>query len=96
MEHYVDHQQRNGTLTFSEFLAMHYWGNDINDADDEKDKQLPFKNIDHHISHLVFIPNRVYTSNVYVVPPTTHITINYTDTLRHNPHLGALFRPPIA
>jgi hypothetical protein len=22
---------------------MHYWGHDINDNDDEKDKQLPFK-----------------------------------------------------
>ncbi len=96
VEHYMEHQDRNAGISFTDFLAMHYWGNDMNDNDEERDKQLPFKNVDHHVSHFVFIPNRIYTSNVRVVHTNSDIVINYTDTLRHNPHLGALFRPPIA
>lgn len=98
VEHYVEHQQRNSNLTFSDFLAMHYLDNDINDNDEERDRQLPFKNIDHHVSHFVFIPNqnRNHTPNVNIVPEDSRTKIISANNLRHNPHLGALFRPPIA
>ena len=96
IEHYVEHQDRNADISFADFLTMHYWGKDINDTDDERDRQLPFKNIDHHVSHFVFIPNRMYTSNVRIVPAASHILINYKNNLRHNPHLGSLLRPLIA
>ena len=96
IEHYVEHQDQNSNLAFTDYLAMHYWGKDINDKDDARDKELPFKNIDHHASYFVFIPNRIYTSNLCIIPEASQIVINYSNTLRHSPHLGALLRPPIA
>lgn len=41
--HYFEHSHLDSGITFFQFLSMHYWGHDINDHDDEKDKQLPFK-----------------------------------------------------
>ncbi len=43
--HYAEHQEQNSKITLLEFLSMHYWGADIKDNDDKKDKQLPFKSL---------------------------------------------------
>ncbi|UUC44056.1 hypothetical protein [Flavobacterium cerinum] len=95
-QHFEEHQAHNGSLGFVDFLAMHYWGDDINDSDDDRDMQLPFKKVDHHVPNLVFIPNRItYTSSVCIVPDTSRLKITYNNELHSNPHLGALFRPPI-
>ncbi len=96
-QHFEEHQNDNGNLGFVDFLAMHYWGDDINDSDDDRDMQLPFKKVDHHVPHLVFIPNRItYTTTINRIPDTSRLKITYNNHLYPNPHLGALFRPPIA
>lgn len=95
-QHFEEHQSHNGNLDFIDFLAMHYWGDDINDSDDDRDMQLPFKKIDHHVPNLVFIPNRItHIQTVRIVPDTSVLKTNYNNDLHPNPHLGALFRPPI-
>ncbi|THF53332.1 hypothetical protein E6C50_03780 [Flavobacterium supellecticarium] len=95
-QHFEEHQNDNGNLGFVDFLAMHYWGDDINDSDDDRDMQLPFKKVDHHVPHLVFIPNRItYTTTINRIPDTSRLKITYNNHLHPNPHLGALFRPPI-
>ncbi len=43
--HFIEHSKKDHSITLTDFLRMHYTGKDINDNDDEKDKQLPFKNI---------------------------------------------------
>lgn len=96
VQHYLEHQQKNSCLEFGDFLAMHYWGEDIDDKDDERDMQLPFKKLDHNdVTHFVYIPNRIYTSTIRNIPVTTQQENNFEVTLHSNPHLGALFRPPI-
>ena len=54
--HYLDHQQRDTDIGLFQFLSMHYWGKDINDNDDQQDRQLPFKSIDHGFIQSVFYP----------------------------------------
>ncbi len=46
IDHYIEHRERNQQVTFLDFMAMHYWGEDINDSDNDRDKQLPFKSVD--------------------------------------------------
>ncbi len=41
--HFVDHWERDHKVGLVDFLDMHYFGHDINDHDDKKDKELPFK-----------------------------------------------------
>ncbi|WP_431241875.1 hypothetical protein ACQ9BO_18145 [Flavobacterium sp. P21] len=98
VQHYMEHQERaNGRgLAFADFIAMHYLGQDINDNDDERDMRLPFKKVDPHSQHIVFIPNRVYTSTLHIIPLDSHFVNNYKANFHTNPYLGSLFRPPIA
>lgn len=92
----MEHQEKNSSLEFGDFLAMHYWDEDMDDKDDDRDMQLPYKKLDHNdVTHFVFIPNRIYTSTIRNTPVTTRQQSNFETTLHNNPHLGALFRPPI-
>ncbi len=43
IEHYFDHQEENKDLTLFQFLNMHYKNPHPKDANDAKDKRLPFK-----------------------------------------------------
>ena len=42
-EHFNEHQSQNTSLTFLDFLSMHYSQEDDHDGDKEKDNKLPFK-----------------------------------------------------
>ena len=46
IEHYVEHTNNDKNLTLWGFLCMHYSGDNIKDADYDKDMQLPFKTLD--------------------------------------------------
>jgi len=93
-KHFAEHQQRDSRVGFVDFLSMHYWGKDINDNDDERDMQLPFKKIDAHPSQVCFIPDiRVFIEKVF----TQSIALSYP-VYKHVYHsslaLSSPFRPP--
>jgi hypothetical protein len=46
VEHYVEHTSKDKNLSLWAFLCMHYSGENIKDADYEKDMKLPFKTLD--------------------------------------------------
>jgi hypothetical protein len=96
IRHFTEHKALNHEISFMDFLSMHYWGEDLNDDDDEKDMQLPFKKFE--IQHTSFL----------FVPFTTSFTFKNTDwpikadygpdkpQVHYNAALGSLFRPPRA
>ena len=44
IKHYIDHHEENTSLSFIDFLKMHYTDKeDPNDNDDKEDNELPFK-----------------------------------------------------
>lgn len=45
LQHYQVHQELNPSMRMIDFLAMHYWGKDIDDQDEEQDQKLPFKTL---------------------------------------------------
>jgi hypothetical protein len=94
--HYHAHQQANPSLSFLNFLAMHYGGDDGNPNDNNEDSKLPFKNP--HALNVAFsaLPAPVNSGPTAVSAiPCTRIFIyeaGYIPTV----HLDALLRPPIA
>jgi len=95
-EHYSEHQQRNANVSFTDFLSMHYFGQDLDDNDDNRDMQLPFKKLDIHPVHHHFTPP---ITGVKLKSAVFRIALNYPGYLPSytlNPLLSAPFRPPRA
>jgi hypothetical protein len=94
VRHYTEHKALNPAIGVMDFLSMHYWGQDIDDNDDEKDMQLPFKKFE--IQHVVFIP--LQSSGTFCF--RTAIWLVKADFGPDRPQLhaqtssGSLFRPP--
>ena len=45
--HYLEHHRINPGISFSQFLTMHYGGDDGTDADNDRDNQLPCHDFHH-------------------------------------------------
>ncbi|CAG5016194.1 hypothetical protein DYBT9275_05495 [Dyadobacter sp. CECT 9275] len=94
--HFVEHKALNQEISFMDFLSMHYWGEDINDNDDEKDMQLPFKKFEIQHTSLDFFP---CISSFQFKSPGWPVKVNYGPERpqgHYNAALGSLFRPPQA
>lgn len=94
--HFIEHKALNPSVSFVSYLSMHYWGEDLNDDDDDKDMQLPFKKYDFHTPGFLFVP----ASKIFAIK--TQSWIVKTDfgpeksQVYCNPALDSLFRPPRA
>lgn len=95
-EHFRLHQLMNPREGFTTFIADHYFGNDGIDADDFKDRELPFM----HLSLQNILP-------ATVPPQVTRFQMTYAanasdqfNRLRnisffYPGHIASLLRPPI-
>jgi hypothetical protein len=95
-QHYAEHQQRDSKLKFMEFLSMHYLGDDMNDDDNSRDMELPFKKVE--VSHVPvhFLPP---ISGIKLKSAVFQIRLDHPEYLplyTPNPALSGLFRPPRA
>lgn len=55
VEHYKEHQQEHPEITFASYVCQHYAHGDVDDADKDQDRKLPYKSIDftHSVSFTV-------------------------------------------
>ncbi|WP_031527501.1 hypothetical protein [Dyadobacter crusticola] len=94
IRHYVEHKALNQDISFLDYLSMHYWGDDLNDNDDEKDMQLPFKKFEIQHTSFLFVP----FSNTFTFKNTFWpVKADYGPDKpqgHYNAALGSLFRPP--
>jgi hypothetical protein len=74
MEHYSEHHSVDNSITFTEFLSMHYLQNQDNDGDDEQDRNLPFKSCHNTHSNSSLIS---HYQDVAIIPIETTIYKNY-------------------
>jgi hypothetical protein len=93
--HFLEHRQLDQSISFFDFLSMHYW-NDINDDDQDRDNQLPFKSVEDfsalHTGLLVMKP-------LLLKPDLYELQVDQPLFREHNlpdPRLSSLFRPPRA
>lgn len=93
--HYTEHQQQNSKITLLEFLSMHYWGADIKDNDEKKDKQLPFKSLSSQ--NLLSCTQPVQFSIILKSPaiiPEPKLSV-FAPSFIPNEVTSSLLRPPI-
>lgn len=73
---------------------MHYWGNDLNDDDDEKDMQLPFKTVAKYPFLQIAVPvtktgveRQKFCVKEFLQPLFQEFYVS-------DPAISGLFRPP--
>lgn len=54
--HFFQHHRQDPTVSFWDFIAMHYGGDDGTTADDDSDQRLPCHNFNHHTIAHIFSP----------------------------------------
>ncbi|MCW3467278.1 hypothetical protein [Chitinophaga nivalis] len=95
--HFLYHQQLNRDISVTEFLCMHYWGEDMDDNDEEQDNKLPFKQVDAHTIHQTFIP--LAKAVTIRLQECKNIVMDYPiqkDSYLPDPALSVLIQPPQA
>ena len=93
ISHFFEHQQRGTDISFIEYLSMHYWGEDINDNDQDRDMQLPFKKVDFSQGSLTLFVQHSAEFHAVSFPAERTYAIHASTHLISN-HLGSLFKPP--
>jgi hypothetical protein len=75
---------------------MHYWGQDINDNDQDRDLQLPFKSVEQNqTAQIVPIPTQTISLDKPLVVAIIKQPV-LSDADHSDPALASLFRPPRA
>ena len=96
IQHYFQHKQKDSSLSFIEFVKLHYSVNDHpNDNDDNEDNRLPFKS-GGDISHIdtPVIEKRVEAREIfYLLKPTStyyceRIPNHRSISIFHPPRIG--------
>lgn len=92
--HYMEHQKQLGDLGMVEFLSMHYWGEDLDDDDQDQDMRLPFKKLSHYTSFQLAEPAVKISMR-----KQTYFQLKISRLFLQDPNLSdltldGLFRPP--
>ncbi len=95
IEHFIEHKSQNNTISFFQFIKMHYQ-NPVKDADYDKDQKLPFIV---HSEHMVV---------VFTITPRLHLDfkshrlrlfskdkiVAYDDLFLDVDYFNAIWQPP--
>lgn len=93
-QHFIEHRKADKEISMFDFIAMHYWGNDLNDNDDSRDMRLPFKNIVQHAAPVVFLPHNNITELTFFIKPVTKKTLEYKKELYSCLYYSSFIKPP--
>ncbi len=96
VEHFIEHQTKDQSTTFIDFLVMHYSSSNDGDNDGSKDSQLPFKS--HHdcenLANTGFITFNNYCLVIKSVPIETKIINTHSIDFISSSYLSAIWQPP--
>lgn len=94
--HYFQHHRQNSDISFMEFLAMHYGGDDGTNADNDYDNQLPCHNLKHNTISLVFSP-MINEAEIAVQPFQPEIRFSSClPNSKADKHVPLILQPPRA
>lgn len=95
VSHFFEHRQQDPSVDLGDFLSMHYWGDDHNAGDQDRDMQLPYKKIiDTNTHEIAPLPASalIFERLVHVVGRTAPLVMRECNL--SDPSLGSPFRPP--
>ena len=94
--HYLEHRQLDQSISFFDFLSLHYSTENDNDGDQERDNQLPFKSVADFSAlqtELLVTKSLLLRHDFYELQVDQAI---FMENNLPNPRLSSLFRPPRA
>lgn len=94
LAHYSEHKTSTPDITFTDFLFMHYIGDDGVPDDEQKDMELPFMKCERNLTAIYyFTPQTLELSFAKPVYTDIHYQ-SYTEDFLPSPHTQELFKPP--
>ncbi|WP_143166880.1 hypothetical protein [Pedobacter caeni] len=96
VSHFLRHHELDERIGVLDFLAMHYFGQDIDDDDQKEDMELPFKKLEcPTIIHLAIPAGKItiQKASSFLIPNHKWSLHKY---LHANPEPGDFFKPPRA
>ena len=97
VEHYIEHTNKDKNLSLWNFLCMHYSGDNVKDADYDKDMQLPFKTLDTcnyaSINFCTPIQDFQFSESIFVTKHYKTPVYKYSFSFSSNFH-SAIWQPP--
>lgn len=95
LSHFTEHKAADQSISIFDFVSMHYWGNDLNDSDQDKDMQLPFKKVVPPFSFQIgIIPDIVVLIKEKKIVPDQCLQVIFKNNFPKNLALKVLFKPP--
>lgn len=95
VQHFQEHRQRDQSVSLLDFLSMHYWGRDLNDNDQERDNQLPFKAFHKECLEHFSTPVKTFAFKSVIYFYKSDFPLP-SEAYLPDTKLAALFRPPRA
>jgi hypothetical protein len=95
VSHFVDHWERDHSLGLVDFLGMHYLDHHINDDDEKKDNELPFKNVSFNSIQVFTVPDHelnIVSHRSFIMAVDKPIVAGDQFVLAK--FISCLFRPP--
>ena len=97
ISHFEEHKALNSSLSLADFLCMHYTGHDLNDNDDDRDRQLPFKSHDNSLAiDLQTVPQHPQSFTFSTLPAVTNTATDYMRLDLQSSYLSGIWQPPRA
>lgn len=94
--HFQEHQQKNASISFFQFLQQHYGVDHADDGDTERDNQLPFQS--HDTCGSFQAPIYLFLTFVPLTPNVTILlkekTSFYSDSYLLSAYLDSIWQPP--
>lgn len=96
VQHYTEHKKQNHTLSFIQFLDIHYMHGSPRDADYDKDMQLPFKMLTNSslslVVHVAPVPQTFsFTEKKY--PEKKQNMLSHSSPYSSN-YFSSIWQPP--
>lgn len=94
-EHFAEHQSKNKSLTFWNFLYQHY-KNNSKDADYNKDMKLPFKTTDNCSLNILItlLPNTKIEIRSFDLETSSKPISSFYKTFFNSNYLDSIWQPP--
>ena len=95
IDHFQEHKATDQSITFLEFLSIHYTGMAVYDSDYETDMKLPFKSHSDFAGSIIlgFTPNNFILLNKIVFHEVIAFSI-YNESFNSSTYLSCIWQPP--